>query len=339
MNKKIKLLSLSAIILFILSGCATKIKVKALYPSDIDRAARTKTIAITQFRGDTIGVGGNFETKIANQTLDNRPYFTIISRTDIDKVLNEQRLQGSGLLDESTSVNIGSLLGAEAIISGEVGNISRQDRHYYENRRECIARDSKKKCTQYKRYRVDCVERSVGLNVNIKMVDVSRGDIIYTNSYNKSINKNHCSDSWGSIASQSSMLNKIIDSISSSFASKLTPKYVYFEVTLLDSPDIDYSDKQKDKLKKALKLMSKKRYNKAFRNFEYLVDSTNEQSYVALYNLGVANEALGNLKEAQQLYKSADNLTDDSIDEIDTALQRIAITIAKRARATTQMKR
>jgi len=168
---------------------------------------------------------------------------------------------------------------------------------------------------------------------------VSRGDIIYTNSYNKSINKNHCSDSWGSIASQSSMLNKIINSISSSFASKLTPKYVYFEVTLLDSPDIDYSDKQKDKLKKALKLMSKKRYNKAFRNFEYLVDSTKEQSYVALYNLGVANEALGNLKEAQQLYKSADNLTDDSIDEIDTALQRIAITIAKRARATTQMKR
>jgi hypothetical protein len=321
------------------SGCATKIQVKALYPSDIDRAAGTKTIAVTEFKGDTLGVGGNFESKIAQQTLDGQPYFTVISRTDIDKVIKEQQFQGSGLLDESSSVNIGGLLGAQAIISGEVGNITKNDRNYFETRTKCVKWDNNKKCIQEQRYRVSCVERSVGLNVNIKMVDVEKGDIIYTDSFNKSRSTDHCSDSWGSLTSQSAMFNKIIENITTNFASKLTPKYVYFKVELLDDPDIEYSDNQKEKLKKALELMESERYDKAFNIFEYLVESTGERSYVALYNLGVTNEALGNLNEAQELYKAADGATDDNVDQINVALKRIKQTIAKRNRAMSQMNR
>ena len=337
MVRLIKTLSIAMILALFTTGCATKIKVKALYPSDIDRAAATKSIAVTEFKNDTLGVGGNFETKIASQKLDGKPYFTVISRTDIDQVLKEQKLQGSGLLDEASSVNIGGLIGAQAIISGEVGGVTQDDREYFETRTKCVKYNDKKECVSYQKYRVNCVERSVGLNVNIKMVDVSRGDIIYTDSFNKSKSNNHCSDSWGQLLSQSAMLNGIIDNITTNFASKLTPKYVFFEVTLLDKPDIDYSDNQKQKLESGLKLMEKGRYDKAINNFEYLVESTGERSYVALYNLGVVHEALGNLNEALSLYKNADNLTDDSVDEIDAALKRIQLTIEKRSKALLQM--
>ena len=339
MGKYIKLFTVAITIAFLSSGCATKIKVKALYPSDIDRAAATKTIAVTEFKNDTIGVGGTFETKIASQKLDGKPYFTVISRTNIDQVLKEQKLQGSGLLDESSSVSIGGLLGAQALISGEVGNVSKDDREYYETRSKCVKYNDKKECISYKKYRVNCVERSVGLNVNIKMVDVSRGDIIYTESFNKNKHQNHCNDSWGSLLSQSQMLNQIVDNITTNFAGKLTPRYVFFEVTLLDSPDIDYSDNQKSKLESGLKLMEKGRYDKAINNFEYLVQSTGERSYVALYNLGVVQEALGNLEDALSLYQNADGLTDDSVDEIYMGIQRVQLTIDKRNKALNQMNR
>ena len=51
---------------------------------------------------------------------------TVVDRANIEKVIEEQKMQLSGLIDESTAVEIGKLSGAEIIVTGsisKVGNI------------------------------------------------------------------------------------------------------------------------------------------------------------------------------------------------------------------------
>ncbi|HEX2615912.1 MAG TPA: CsgG/HfaB family protein [Flavobacteriales bacterium] len=48
----------------------------------------------------------------------NDPFLTVVDRDDIQKILDEQRLGMSGVVDESTAVKAGKLMGAQAVLMG-----------------------------------------------------------------------------------------------------------------------------------------------------------------------------------------------------------------------------
>lgn len=48
---------------------------------------------------------------------------TLVTRSDIEKINEELKLQDSGLLDTSTSVKVGQLLGAKYIVTGSIDNV------------------------------------------------------------------------------------------------------------------------------------------------------------------------------------------------------------------------
>ena len=55
--------------------------------------------------------------------------FRVVERARLHQILSEQQLSLSGLIDESQSVRIGKLLGANAIVVGEVGQWETLQRH------------------------------------------------------------------------------------------------------------------------------------------------------------------------------------------------------------------
>ena len=63
---------------------------------------------------------GNLVAEILISELAKYEAFTLVERMHLEKVLDEQALALSGLIDSETSVQIGNLLGAQAIISGSV---------------------------------------------------------------------------------------------------------------------------------------------------------------------------------------------------------------------------
>lgn len=317
--KKIALFFFSFIILILNSGCAQKVNVKALEPAEIDRAANTKKIAITEFKDDYVGLAGKIEAKLANQTIDDKAFFTLINRSDIDKVIKEQKLQNSGLVDTSTVVDVGNLLGAQAIISGDVGRAASNDTYYYEKRVAC----ADKECKNLTTYRVGCTKRVVGLSAQIRMVDIAKGDIIYADTLTRSAEYRHCRDDSRAIPSTEIAAQDLANSIANSFVYKLTPHYRYFQVTLLDDPDLDYNDHQEELLENALEYIKLNRYDKAQKLLMELIDSTAQQSYVALYDLGVVKEAQGEYLKAAEYYKMADNLMVEPVEEISRAYLRI----------------
>lgn len=311
------------LVLILFGGCTKHVKIKALKPAEIDRATTTKNIAVVRFKYDRVGLSSKIESNLASHKIENKAFFTMVSRSDLDQVIREQKLQNSGLVNTKDIVEVGELIGAQAIISGNVARPSLNDTHFYENRIGC--RD--KKCKETYRYRVRCTKRIISLSAEIKMVDVSRGDIIYADDMSRSSSYKHCRDDSRALPSKESVVQNLARSIANSFTYKLTPHYRYFSVELLDKPDLDYTDAQEDLLKHALAYIEHKRYDKAQTLLSELVESTGQESYVAFYNLGVVKETQGDYEKAKRYYQRAESLTNEPVEAISIAYNRISIAI------------
>lgn len=329
-----KILSfMTAVLIF--SGCSQKVAIRTLEPAQIDRAALTKKISVAPFENDYLGLSNKIETDLVKQKIDDREYFTVISRKDFDKIITEQKIQHSGLVQFSTAVDVGNMIGAEAIISGRVGEAALKDTHFYEERSKCVD----KKCKESIKYSVKCTKRVIGLSADIRMVDVSKGDIIYADTLNKVSEFKQCKDSSGALPALKTVLEASAMSIADDFTRKLMPHYRYFEVVLLDDADIEYSSHEEDLLEASLEYIKHNRLDKAEMLLVELIDSTKERSYVPFYNLGIIKEAQGAYGEAQKYYKIADNLVQKPVKEVSAAYVRIGEMIEKSNKAKEQILR
>jgi curli biogenesis system outer membrane secretion channel CsgG len=319
--------------LLAVSGCSKQIRIKSLEPAQINRAAGLKRIAVLTFKHDTPGLSGKIETLLSQKRLDEKPYFTIINRKDIRQIIREQKRQYSGLLNEKKSVELGNLLGAQALITGNITSATKQDSHFYETRIEC----ADKSCKKLRTYPVRCVKRRVNLSANIRMADVSKGDIVYSDSLSDTRTWSHCIDDSRSIPSLSNGLDLLANNIARRFVYKLTPNYQYTNVTLLEDPDTNYNNQQQQWLKNGLAFVEANRLDKAQSIFEHLYQQQ-PNSYVAAYNSGIVKEAQGQYQEAQTYFKIADKLQTKPIDEINQAVNRIQLEISQLKRANQQIK-
>ncbi|MCJ7766500.1 MAG: CsgG/HfaB family protein, partial [Thiovulaceae bacterium] len=299
-------------------------------------AANAKNIAVTPFRHDYVNLGDKIEAAISNQRIGDKPYFRVINRTDLSKIIDEQKRQNSGLMDESTAVEVGNLLGAQAIISGSVNVPSMHDDYYYVKRTKCRGRGKERRCWEVK---VSCSKRTIALSAEIRMIDVSSGGIIYADNTSRQQQWDHCADDTRALPSKLAGTQQLANAMANTFAYKLTPHYRSISVSLLEDPDTKYSDQQKKLLENALLYIGQYRYDKAEELLRRLTESTASQSYVPFYNIGVIYEVRGNFLEAQHYYRAADELTLQPVEEINKAVIRIQHLIAKETLALQQIAR
>lgn len=275
------------------------------------------------------------EANLSGFKIDMKNYFTMISRNDLDKIIKEQKIQNSGLVEQDTAVEVGQLIGAQAIISGSVSSPTSQDTHFYEKRAKC----ANKKCSELTYYKVRCMKRAVALSAEIRIVDVQQGDILFGDTLNKSAIYKHCSDDSRALPSKDMAAQSLSVAMANAFTYRLTPHYKNIGVTLLEDPDLDYTDKQEQLLEVSLKYIEQGRYDKAEQFLGDLIDATSSQSYVAFYNLGVVKEAQGNYEEAKEYYSDADHLMIEPVQEINAAVIRINTLIQKRQKTREQIQR
>lgn len=333
--QKVLLLTVSSLLVFLMSGCAQKVKIRALEPAEIDRIAYTKKITVTNFQNDRVGLSNKIEANLASLLIDNKSYFTIISRNDFDKIIKEQEIQNSGLVQENAALSVGELIGAQAIISGNVSSPTSQDTHFTETRAKC----ADKKCSSFVYYKVSCKNRAVGLSAEVRIVDIEKGDVIFADRLTRDAVYKHCSDYSSALPSTEMAAQALSASMADEFTSRLSPHYKTFDVSLLEEPDLDYSDEQEKLLEVSLEYIEQARYDKAEQYLGELIDTTESQSYVAFYNLGVIKEAQGKYIEAQEYYENADKLMVEPVEAINAAIVRIESLIAKHEKLKEQMGR
>ncbi len=333
--RKVLFFGVSFFVLFFITGCAQKVQVRALEPAEIDRVAYTKKIAVVNFTNDRVGLSSKIEANLASFRLDDKNYFTIISRNDFDRIIQEQQIQNSGLAEDGAAVSAGELMGAQAIISGNVSAPTAQDTHFTETRAKC----ADKKCSTFTYYKVSCKNRAVGLSAEVRIVDVEKGDVIFADRLARDAVYKHCSDYSSALPSTEMASQKLASSMADEFTARLSPHYKTFEVTLLEKPDLDYNDEQEKLLEVSLLYIEQARYDKAEEMLGQLIETTDSQSYVAFYNLGVVKEAQGQYTEAKEYYETADKLMVEPVDAINAAVVRIDSLIAKQERLKLQLQR
>jgi len=333
--KKLIVFYLTMLSIVFISGCAQKVQMKALEPAEIDRVSDTKKLTISNFKNDRVGLSTKIEAKLAQVQIDGKNYFTMVSRNDFHKIIKEQKVQNSGLMDANVAVKVGNLVGAEAIVSGNVATPTAAKSYFYEKRSRC----ADKKCEKIVNYNVRCMRKVISLQAELRIVSVAEGDIIFADTLHDSASYKHCSDDESVLPSTEMAAQRLASTMANKFAYRLTPHYRNFDVALLEDPDLDYSDEQEKLLEASLEYIEQSRYTKAQNLLKRLVDSTAEKSYVAFYNLGVISEAKGEYKEAQEYYSYADNLMIEPVEEINEAMVRIQDLIHKRDQTRKQINR
>jgi curli biogenesis system outer membrane secretion channel CsgG len=346
MKLSLKLLLTASAVSLLMSGCAQKVQIKALNPAEVGEMATKKKIAISGFKNDRHGLSGKIESEISKHKLDHKRYFTVVSRKDLNKIIAEQKLQSSELMDEATATRVGKLIGAQAIINGEIASATATSDKYRESREKCL-KWSKEGCVRYKHYKVTCKTIQAEVSANINIVNVQTGSIIYGDTISKEYSADSCKlvlgfmgvgSSSNKILSKGQALNRLTSAIASEFVYKLTPHYIHFNVELIDSIELDsITDRQEQTFENALAYIKAGRMEKAEKILQGLMDKVNGKSYVVAYAYGVVNEAQGKFDEAKKLYEMADDLTIEPVDEINSAMSRIDGLIDKREEAKQQM--
>src|SRR6266480_6286072 len=82
---------------------------------------------VTGLYGSDVDIGKGVATMLVSELMQNGSY-TVIERTQIERILNEQNLQQDGRADASTAARLGRLLGVDAIIIGSITQFGRDDK-------------------------------------------------------------------------------------------------------------------------------------------------------------------------------------------------------------------
>ncbi|MDQ7067090.1 MAG: hypothetical protein Q9M40_03275 [Sulfurimonas sp.] len=69
MNNGIKLVLGATAVVVLISGCAQKVRIKALNPAEVGEMASKKKVAVSNFKNDKVGLSGKIEAEIARQKI------------------------------------------------------------------------------------------------------------------------------------------------------------------------------------------------------------------------------------------------------------------------------
>jgi len=176
------------------------------------------------------------------------------------------------------------------------------------------------------------------------MIDVQKGDIIYTNNYTQSAGHRTCLDKMfrnqgvlGDLPLESEVFDNLSNKILEEFLPNISPTIQTYYIKIFEDPEIKYTKEQKLILENALVYLKHNNLAKAEELFSNLLNSTNDKCYLAAYNLGTIKENKGEYENAKELYELADDLTKKPNNIIFEAITRINTQIANHQKLQEQL--
>lgn len=318
-------------------SCSTAIQTRMLVPAKSHEVARLRTIAVLPFDGPRGSqVSSDIEALFAGIQVDSTPYFSVIERTAIRKIIREQSLQLSGLVNPETAERVGRLLGAEGIILGTVTQYATEDIPYKSTRRKCIEEEEDGKCKKWEDYKIACTERNAYVAITPKVINVSTGVIVASESLSGHALNKGCVDSEEPLPGRQEMLTDAKKQVLEKLRELVAPYYVDVKIKLLTKDDSKMPPNAKENMNRGIEWTKEGRYDRAC-EFWGIAYNQHPRGYALPYLMGVCDEISGNLEGALSYYEKADRNTGSPVKEISTAIGRISVSINKRQELDEQM--
>lgn len=345
-KKKINIVISASIVVLFMTGCAQKTQIKAIKAAKVTDSD-IKHIGVASFKNDKVGQADQINSEIFSASINGKKYFNLVDRENIKMVMKEKELNDSGLVDLINNNDSSSgLQEIKTLVTGTVLLNDSSVSNYLESRidyQTCrqwkTTKKGKKYCAKYRKYNVRCKAKTYSFKTNVKLIKIANSGTMFSNTYEASMKQSHCADDDNVLPSRKEAGTTLAGSVATQLLKDIAPSYVHFTVKLLDDPDIEYTDAQEKLLENALALIKQDRMDKANGLLSKLNDSTRGTSYVALYNLGVTEEALGNVAIAYELFKKAEDISlmTEIIDEISLAVKRSKRNLAEFNKTKKQM--
>lgn len=307
------------------TACSPKVTIQTLQAPKITHSS-IRQLAVMDFKNDTIGQAASIEAHLAQVRFDEKPYFTLIQRKDLDLILNEKKLNDSALVELDNFDDTLGLTQAKTLLQGEVLQSNVHKQIYFKsekNYQSCLEYNKNKECIRFPIKLIRCQNNDYHVQTQIKIVEVVSSDILFIETYNEHKTLSQCHNSH-LLPSKQEYNTQLAQRIAQRVLKDLAPYYKTMKVSVLEDVDIDLTKIQKQHFENALELLDQERFSAAKLLLETLNHETKGISYVILYNLALTYEALQDITLAHTLYQEAEikSLSYGIIEEISNAIIR-----------------
>lgn len=325
--KKSLLLVLSLGWVLFFTGCAPKVKIQSLHSSQV-ASPSSKQLAIFPFKNDKVSQSSSIAAVFSQHTIYNKPYFQLVERENLQKLLAEKRLNDSALVDIEDFSSIKGLTQAKSFLFGEVQNSSLKKHVYTQvvnNYNRCVQYNKENTCIRYAKIFRQCQTNTYSLLTYIKLVEVESAHVLFSKNYQEDKTIEACGNSRVQLPSKTETNTLLAQKIALHVLKDIAPTYIALTIPLLDDLDVDLNDKEEQDFENALTLLQNKRFEISQELLHSLNQKTAYNSYVILYNLGITYEAMNQLEKALELYKKAEylSLKEEVLEEISQAILRV----------------
>jgi curli biogenesis system outer membrane secretion channel CsgG/uncharacterized protein YgiM (DUF1202 family) len=308
---------LMAFLCTLLINCAPQIRTMVLKPAEIDLHGYTR-VAVLKFEGQ----GGReirdwVESSLINARVEQKPYFNVVNRSQMQQILGEQAFAATGAIDEATAAKMGKLLGVEAVIIGGVNGYETSEESHTEARQQPIFGT---KPLQYKTVYVNVASRKAYVSFTANFIDVNTGEMMASDTFDGEKSAN--AEGGGAITQlppRAKMLQEAANIPIGKFVKKIVPHYVPQSVQLRDKSDessmLSFRESPEDKalnecIKRSNEFAKASQWDKSIEEFQKCLKIKGDSAAV-YYNIGVAYESKGDLVRAKENYQKAQDLKPD----------------------------
>ncbi len=283
------------LISILINACTPSIVVKLKRPAEVN-LKRYKKIAVNAIAGqyepnepEALNLTDDITVNLVESQL-----FEIVDRQNINTIMQEQNLGQSGVVDETSAVAIGKVIGPAAMIFGRI-----QNNNYKEDVTKGDSYVDQKGMTQTRYVR----RGNLTYGVNLKLIDIETSKIIAIKSIDGSSSTSQTGSSYYSVPS----INQ--DQLRNQCRSKVVEKFMKMVAPYIVSKTIFFEkDGKLPELTQALNLIKIQEWDEAIKVLEecsHKMDLEPKVKAKAIYNYGAILEAKERYEEALNLYKEA----------------------------------
>jgi len=296
--------------------CATQstVWVERVKPAGVFMPGVRK-IAIADFKGPE--QSGSHIASLLQSKLMETHYFEILERDRLARILDEQKLSMTGIMNEATASKIGKLLGVDALVFGEVTMYQVEpdeigsekvekkegtgryewveEKNIFTGKKQKVKREIMRTVWVDQYYRI----RRGTVAVNFRVVDVETGRLLVAHSDSKSYSSGKVVEgSYRELKPAGEILQDLSSQLVEKFVGMISPHKVS-ERRVIESGS--------GKIYEGKKFAQAGLWDEAIACWKEAIQRMPKVS-AGYYNLGLAYEIKGDLDRAETLFKKAASL-------------------------------
>ncbi len=297
----------------LLAACGpTMLQIPIRKPAEIDVEGIRK-IAIVDFQGPN-GSGALASSLLTTNLLSDR-FYQIFERTKIDQILEEHKLAMAGIVDENSARKVGLLLGADALIFGQVVTykfdpdelgVEKVEKQVGTGKYRIVTRGKKKVREEIKKTVLadqSYIIRRGSASITVRMVNVESGQLVASKAISKSYDSGKVVEGRKKLKAKGAILHDMLAEIMKEFAQIISPHIVLEKLPF---------EKGKGPLKVGVQYAKNGLWEEAIKAF-YTSVKQQPANASAHYNFGLANMVVGKFSLAEEEFKKAIVLKNKSI--------------------------